>query len=249
MSISPELLKELSEIEMPGDSFRKVVALIAVLQSKGEEKKKKDRERKRISKEKSAPIPAKTDGNSVGNSAEIPLENPPSLPPKKYNQTPNPTPTELRSDKIRDDHPAASQKVEPKKPPRPDVRSILLSVLSVEVADGVIEHRRKLRKPLTEMAAQGLAKAFAATGQPEAAARMMVERGWQGFRLDWFESDRKTLFGGRSPPRDGCGELLDEIAQERARRNGQSPDDGVQQPPKPSKFAREFDVAETLELS
>lgn len=76
---------------------------------------------------------------------------------------------------------------------------------------------------------------------------------WRYWISNWIKFSAKGRPGSggsfRSSSRDGCGELLDEIAQERARRNGQSPDDGVQQPPKPSKFAREFDVAETLELS
>jgi len=64
---------------------------------------------------------------------------------------------------------------------------ILEAVLSAEVAAGVIDHRRKLRKPLTVMAAKGLAREFRETGDPDLAARTMVVQGWQGFRRDWFD--------------------------------------------------------------
>lgn len=70
-------------------------------------------------------------------------------------------------------------------------RSILETTLSAEIAAAVIEHRRKKRAPLTNLAAEGLAKAFDATGDPDAAARMMIERGWQGFKPEWFHKDRK----------------------------------------------------------
>lgn len=70
-----------------------------------------------------------------------------------------------------------------------DPKEILETVLSAEVAAGVVEHRRKLRKPITALAARGLAGAFAETGRPDDAARMMVERGWQGFKPDWFKRD------------------------------------------------------------
>ena len=81
-----------------------------------------------------------------------------------------------------------------------DPAAILETVLSPEVAAGVVEFRQKLRKPLTAMAADGLAKGFAETGKPDAAARMMVERGWQGFKPEWFASDSEDRPEARAGP-------------------------------------------------
>jgi hypothetical protein len=72
-------------------------------------------------------------------------------------------------------------------------REILLDCpLRPEVADGVLAHRRALKKPLTGRAAQLLAKGFLATADPNAAADMMIERGWQGFKPEWFENERRS---------------------------------------------------------
>jgi len=77
---------------------------------------------------------------------------------------------------------------EPKETPR----SVLLEVLTPETADGVIEHRRKLRAPLTVLAARGLVKGFNSTADPDDAARTMVARGWRGFELEWYEKHRNS---------------------------------------------------------
>lgn len=71
-------------------------------------------------------------------------------------------------------------------------REILLDCLSPEVAEGVLAHRQALRRPLTGRAAQLLAKGFLATADPNAAADMMIERGWQGFKPEWFDNERRS---------------------------------------------------------
>ncbi len=79
----------------------------------------------------------------------------------------------------------------PKKSAKPSPRKILETTLSPEMADGVIEHRNRMRKPLTAIAAEGLAKALSSAPDPNAAARTMIERGWQGFKLEWLANDRQ----------------------------------------------------------
>lgn len=79
---------------------------------------------------------------------------------------------------------------------KPTPRSILLECLSPETADGVLAHRKAKKAPLTLLAAQQLVKGFLATGDPEAAATMMVARGWQGFEPGWFTSERSGGKGG-----------------------------------------------------
>jgi len=71
-------------------------------------------------------------------------------------------------------------------------REILLECLSPETADDVLAHRKAMRRPLTGRAAQLLAKGFLATADPNAAADMMIARGWQGFKPEWFDNERRS---------------------------------------------------------
>ena len=71
-------------------------------------------------------------------------------------------------------------------------REILLECLSAEAADGVLAHRKAMRRPLTGRAAQLLVKGFLATADPNAAADMMIARGWQGFKPEWFDNERRS---------------------------------------------------------
>jgi len=80
---------------------------------------------------------------------------------------------------------------------KPTPRSILLKYLSPETAEGVIAHRKAKGAPLTVMAAQELVKAFDSTGDPEDAAKTMVARGWQGFKLSWYENDKSNGRNGK----------------------------------------------------
>ena len=85
-------------------------------------------------------------------------------------------------------------------------REILLGCLSPEIADGVLAHRKAMRRPLTGRAAQLLAKGFLATADPNAAADMMIERGWQGFKPEWFDNERRTNGQGN---RQGKGSIVE----------------------------------------
>jgi hypothetical protein len=76
-------------------------------------------------------------------------------------------------------------------------RETLLECLSPETADGVLAHRKAMRRPLTGRAAQLLAKGFASTADPNAAADMMIERGWQGFKPEWFDNERRSNGNGK----------------------------------------------------
>jgi hypothetical protein len=84
-------------------------------------------------------------------------------------------------------------------------REILLECpLRPEVADGVLAHRKALRKPLTGRAAQLLVKGFLSTADPNAAADMMIARGWQGFRAEWYENEARS--NGKQP---GKGSIVE----------------------------------------
>lgn len=72
-------------------------------------------------------------------------------------------------------------------------------VLDEEHATGVIEHLKSLKRPLTPYRAQYLARQFEQTPDPNAAADMMIGRGWQGFDCRWTSTRSETQFP-RTPP-------------------------------------------------
>lgn len=58
-------------------------------------------------------------------------------------------------------------------------------VLDSERARAVVDHRLRLRKPLTAHAARLLAKKLALFPDPNEAADRMIEKGWQSIEVDW----------------------------------------------------------------
>lgn len=141
----------------------------------------------------------------------------------KQGPSPSPSPSPIKEPVTNVTGSARAQK--PKKDVCETPKAILESVLSPEIAAGVIEHRQKMHKPLTALAAKGLAKAFAETGTPDLAAQTMVERGWQGFRPDWFARDQAPPTAARDPPSNGHKRDPFEIARDliqREARNGNS---------------------------
>lgn len=86
-----------------------------------------------------------------------------------------------------------SRDTPPRKPKRTP-RDALCEVLDAEHAGHVIDHRNKLRKPLTVRAAELLARQLAlARDGPNEAADRMIARGWQGYNPQWDEEhDKRT---------------------------------------------------------
>lgn len=75
----------------------------------------------------------------------------------------------------------------------------LCTVLDLEHAEAVVEHRRiTIRKPLTSFAAKLLAKRLAEWGDANAAAEIMIERAWQGFDKSWVRDRRPVRTVGDS---------------------------------------------------
>jgi len=91
--------------------------------------------------------------------------------------TPTPTPSKKEKDSNE------SQKKTP--------RAALIPILGEDLAAAVVEHRQRIRKPLTVRAAEMLARRFEAYHDPPAGAEMMLARGWQGFEAKWMENDRR----------------------------------------------------------
>jgi hypothetical protein len=93
-------------------------------------------------------------------------------------------------------------------------RSVLIAGgISEDDADAIVAHRRAKKAPLTVRAAELLAKTLNATGEPHKACEMMIERGWQTCKPEWFDSER-TSHG-----RNAKGNLVD-AARELAERLG-----------------------------
>lgn len=119
--------------------------------------------------------------------------------------------------KERSPTPPKENNITPLNPPtgEPSPREELLAVLDEERADAVLKHRQRIRKPLSSRAAKLLAKQFARTTDPNAAADRMIERGWQGFDPEWAPDLRKA----QAPP--GPTDWLDGLSEEQAREKWQ----------------------------
>lgn len=127
------------------------------------------RERKRKQR---AAVSCDSHGTVTGQSCDIPLDKEKSpTPPKEINPPKEKTPKGVQ-----------------KKSPI----EVLSEVLSPKHSQAVAEHRRRMGSPLTEHAAELLAKTFAkcpAIGwTPDQAADEMISRGWQGVKLDWLQN-------------------------------------------------------------
>lgn len=69
-------------------------------------------------------------------------------------------------------------------------RDALKTLLDSEHAQALIEHRQRLRKPLTWRAAKALVKELAKAPDPNAAVETMMARGWAGFNIEWMKSGK-----------------------------------------------------------
>lgn len=73
---------------------------------------------------------------------------------------------------------------------KPTPKTELSSVLSEETAAAVIEHRQRIKSPLTAHAAKLLAGEFSKCADPELAASEMMRNGWRGFKAGWVSSEK-----------------------------------------------------------
>lgn len=84
-------------------------------------------------------------------------------------------------------------------------KAILQTVLDEKRASEVVEHRKKLRKPMTNYAAQRLAEELKKAPDPNAAADLMILKGWQGFEVGWLKNGKdppgKVVSFRASPPK------------------------------------------------
>jgi len=101
-------------------------------------------------------------------------------------------------------------------------RAALAAVLDDERASAVIEHRSRLRKPLTGHAAKLLAGKFAQCPDPNAAADMMVGNGWQGFEPEWM--NRPNVRGSPAANNSPTAQQLLKAQRESFRHDEPAPD-------------------------
>lgn len=99
--------------------------------------------------------------------------------------------------------------------------SELETVLDADRAKAVVDHRQRLRKPLTAHAAKLLAGKFAKVADPNAAADAMIGNGWQGFEPEWIDNRQTPQRSSTGPPRSrgpsptDANRILTEMEHER----------------------------------
>jgi hypothetical protein len=191
------LVRRMAEAGAPPEAIAIALEAIEAVQSIDAERRRKRAEQKaRERREKRDPSPdgsatvARQDSDSRATHPLDKKEIPPA-PPKEKNSTPALTSFGTGN--------CAGA------PATPTPRQILLECLSAESADAVLAHRKAMRRPLTGRAAQLLAKGFLATADPNAAADMMIERGWQGFKPEWFDNERRS----NGQPKQGKGSIVE----------------------------------------
>jgi hypothetical protein len=111
-------------------------------------------------------------------------------------------------------------------PASPSPRQHLESVLDAERAGAVIEHRKRIKSPLTPHAAKLLAKEFAKCADPNAGADRMIKDGWRGFDAKWMDRPPQARAGpnGRASPMDHFQNYASEINGQNRDARGDSSD-------------------------
>ena len=82
-------------------------------------------------------------------------------------------------------------------PASPSPRQHLEAVLDADRADAIIEHRKRIKAPMTARAAKLLAGELAKCPDPNAAADLILLKGWRGFEAKWITEQARA---GPAPP-------------------------------------------------
>lgn len=98
------------------------------------------------------------------------------------------------------------------KPDRKPVEAFQ-GTLDREHAEAVVAHRKKIKKPLTFLAASLLAAKFAQCDDPNHGADEMIANGWQGFDASWLQN-RANRANGPPGKRTSFDAGMDWIAEE-----------------------------------
>ena len=122
---------------------------------------------------------------SENNGANRPTGQPNGMPKQGPNSPPSSLPPSPNNNRGPEPSSGELSLIDKAKTPTP--RERLEAVLNPEIAKAVIDHRHRLRKPLTAHAAGLLAAKFAKVKDPNAAAELMIEKGWQSFEPSWIQ--------------------------------------------------------------
>jgi len=110
---------------------------------------------------------------------------------------------------------------------KPTPRSELETTLDPVHAQAVVEHRQRLRRPLTAHAAALLAKRLAEFDDPNAAADLMIEKGWQSIEAGWGESRPPSRASPRTNDLSDAFGVLDQLSRGQNGPNDITPDEGT----------------------
>ena len=183
-----ELIRNMAAAGAPAEAIALAVEAIEARDAQDEQRRANQRERTRRSREKRDSNVTVTLPSQAGNTQVSPKKETSPTPPKEKT-----TPSQSE--------PNGSSKTP---------RAALECVLDANRAGQVLDHRQRLRKPLTVRAAELLAGQFAECPDPNAAADAMVLNGWQGFKPEWMS--RQQTRGSPQAPQQAAPSQADVFA-------------------------------------
>ncbi len=119
-------------------------------------------------------------------------------------------------------------------PAEPTPRQHLETVVDAKRAKAVVEHRQRIRKPLTSRAAELMAGKLARCADPNAAADAIVANGWQGFEPEWL--DNRAARAGPTPVLK-MDDFLGTVIKQQERTDAR-PDTEIEGYPPPARIVR-----------
>jgi len=75
---------------------------------------------------------------------------------------------------------------------RSSILDELLPYIDQDHAEGFIDHRKAMKRPLTAFGARLIAKELAKCQNPNEAIAEAILRGWQGFKAEWVSTKQST---------------------------------------------------------
>lgn len=191
MAVTSSTLRKLATLNLNADQMAGVLELLAEQQEAEEARLLAQRERKARQR-----LGQSRDSHGTGVGQNTPDKEKSPTPPKEINPKNSP--------------PSGVRTTHAKGTPR----SELSEVLDSDHAQAVIDHRQRIRKPLTPHAAKLLASKFAQCPDPNAAADAMIANGWQGFEPEWM-GNRQS----RGSPSSKAQTVTELLKQRREARN------------------------------
>jgi uncharacterized protein YdaU (DUF1376 family) len=115
--------------------------------------------------------------------------------------------------------PSSSLRSDDRVPAEPTTRQHLERVIDPNRAKALVDHRKRIGKPMTPRAAELMAGKLARCPDPNAAADAIVANGWQGFEPEWL-TNRSARAGPGERPVD---HLIDSLVADMDYANANAP--------------------------